>query len=77
MPQIQRLRKECRGYPQQVVTVAVERGLEGAFHHADERRSLAALIAAWLTREDEESEAPPIADAIVEEISKAIRLMLH
>ena len=72
-----RLRAFCAGHSRASLIDALTRALEGQVADGRERTALAALLASWLFDDNAAAESPPIDDALVDRIKRALSARTH
>lgn len=71
-----RLRKLCDGYPIPVVVDAIRLALADSIADEVERTEITALIVHWLSAPDE-TEHPPISNAVVDAVRQLLIARAH
>jgi hypothetical protein len=71
------LRELCAGYPRSAIVDALGVAVADAVSDSSERQPLALLLASWLSDEDGAHDPPPIDDAFVQAVERALRARAH
>jgi hypothetical protein len=72
-----RLRALCAGHSRASLIDALTQGLKGRVADVRERTALAALLASWLFDDNGAAETPPIDDALVDQVKRALSARTH
>ena len=76
-PSALRLRALCAGHSRASLVDALTLALEGRVADRRERTTVAALLASWLFDDNGAAETPPIDDALVDQVNRALIARTH